>query len=97
MTDYEIVLERFKKQNIDVQDKDIIINGVLNGAYRVDYTFSDDMQWICIPVVDEEWSVMTGEYQYKPKCFQVESMYETFLGNEMLRRSEVIILKRPKE
>ena len=94
MTNYEEALERFKKQGIDVSDKIILVGNSINGEQISGYSISEDKRWICIPIYDEEWSDFTGGYEYKPECYEIDEMYEAYFGNEMLRLTNIIILKK---
>ena len=96
MTTYEQVLEKFKNENINVDDYDLFIIGkgyTLNDRSVQSFTFSKDEKWICLPVLDEEFSASFGNC-YKPVCFEIEEKYECYVGSGMLYRAEVYLLNK---
>ena len=96
MDKYNTVLKRFAEQNINVDGKFILVDNLLNGEPISGYTMSKDKRWICCPVHNEEFSNVTGNYEYSPQCFEVEDIYNTFLGDgDILHQTKVIVLKRP--
>ena len=94
MTEYEQVIEKFKKQNIDINGKHILINNnILDGKEIFKATFSKDKRAVCIPIEDEEESDFYGEPVYRPKCFFIEEMYSCWIKYGSLSvNSDVYIL-----
>jgi len=97
MTAYEQVLEKFKNENINVDNYDIFIIGkgyTFNGESINGFTFSKNKDWICLPILDEESSAYSGGYCYKPICLEIEDMYECYVGSGMMYRAEVYLLNK---
>ena len=102
---YQDVLERCKKQGIDVSDKSILIVGMgisLDGETLFGIpAFSKDGLWVCIPVRDivaEEEAYNYGHQDpigpryYVPKCYEIYSEYEAFLGTGIAVRCKIYLL-----
>ena len=92
MTEYEQVIEKFKKQNVNVEGKYLLINNKFNGE-TVDPVFSKNMRAVCFPVLSEEKSNFFDEPVYEPKCFFIEEMYSCWIKYGSLSvNSEVFVL-----
>lgn len=78
MTAYEQVLEKFKKQNINIEDKYLLINNEFDGK-KVRPIFSKDKSVVCFPVLDQDLSDCYGEDVYSPQCFFIDSIYNTWI------------------
>lgn len=97
MNVYEQVLEKFKNENINIDDYNLLIIGKgysFNGGGISGFTFSKDKQWVCLPTIDEESTAFTGSYIYKPTCFEIEDIYECYVGSGMLYRAEAYLLNK---
>lgn len=91
---YKEILQRLKDQNISIEGKNVIVDNTLNGQYISGYTISKNKKWLCCPVLDEEVACFIGSYEYKPQCFEIEDIYETYLKNgDWINLTQVIILK----
>lgn len=81
----ELIRNRCRKQDIDIDNCYVAFNigyGIYFCGNIVDgFTESKDERWICIPVEDEELEILTGEYMYKPQCFEVRHKMKTWLSN----------------
>ncbi len=96
-TVYEQVLEKFKNENINIDNYYILIIGrdySFNGDKIGSFSISKDKQWVCLPVIDEESTAFFGSYLYKPMCFEIEDEYECYVGSGMLYRAEVYLLNK---
>lgn len=78
MTAYEQVVEKFKKQDIDIEDKYLLINNEFDGK-KVRPIFSKDKSVVCFPVLDQDLSDFYGEDVYSPRCFFIDSIYNTWI------------------
>lgn len=78
MTAYEQVVEKFKKQDIDIEDKYLLINNEFDGK-KVRPIFSKDKSVVCFPVLDQDLSDCYGEDVYSPRCFFIDSIYNTWV------------------
>lgn len=78
MSVYEQVVEKFKRQDIDIKGKYLLINDEFNGK-KVRPIFSKDKSVVCFPVLDHDLSDCYGEDVYSPRCFFVDSIYSTFV------------------
>lgn len=78
MSVYEQVVEKFKRQDIDIKGKYLLINDEFNGK-KVRPIFSKDKSVVCFPVLDHDLSDCYGEDMYSPRCFFVDSIYSTFV------------------
>ena len=78
MSVYEQVVEKFKRQDIDIKGKYLLINDEFNGK-KVRPIFSKDKSVVCFPVLDHDLSDCYGEAIYSPRCFFVDSIYSTFV------------------
>jgi len=81
MTDYEIVLSRFKEAEIDLLDKNILIisrDVTINGEPTDGIKFSDDKCWVCIPTPTNKYCNFTDSFIFEPQCYKVIEEYETF-------------------
>ena len=78
MNMYEQVIEKFKRQDIDLKGKYLLINDEFNGK-KVRPIFSKDKSVVCFPVLDHDLSDCYGEAVYSPRCFFVDSTYSTFV------------------
>lgn len=78
------IKKRCKEQGIDIADKRILISryGIYLDGESIDgYTESKDGRFICVPVYDDERSNMTGQYEYKPQCYEIADKFSTYLSN----------------
>lgn len=97
MTTYEQVLEKFNNQNINIDEYNILIIGkgyTFNGDDIGSFSISKDKQWVCIPTINEESTAFFGSYIYKPTCFEIEDMYECFVGSGLMCRVDVYLLNK---
>ena len=78
MSVYEQVVEKFKRQDIDIKGKYLLINDEFNGK-KVRPIFSKDKSVVCFPVLDHDLSDCYGEDMYSPRCFFVDGIYSTFI------------------
>lgn len=78
MNMYEQIVDRFKKQNINLDGKHLLINNEFNGK-KVRPIFSEDKSVVCFPALDYELSDCYGEDVYSPRCFFVDSIYNTWI------------------
>lgn len=78
MSVYEQVVEKFKRQDIDIKGKYLLINDEFNGK-KVRPIFSKDKSVVCFPVLDHDLSNCYGEDVYSPRCFFVDNVYSTFV------------------
>ncbi len=78
MSMYEQVVEKFKRQDIDIKGKYLLINDEFNGK-KVRPIFSKDKSVVCFPVLDHDLSDCYGEDVYSPRCFFIDSIYSTFV------------------
>lgn len=80
----EEIKERCKKQNIDVEDCHILFamnRFYFDGEEITGCSESKDEKWVCIPMYDDELSMVSGEYEYSPQCFEVKQKMTTYLSN----------------
>lgn len=97
MTAYEQVLEKFKNQNINIDNHYLLIIGkgyTFNGDNISSFTFSKDKNWVCLPVLDEESTAFSGSLCHKPVCFEIEDEYECYIGNGMLYQVKIYLLNK---
>lgn len=92
---YEDVKRRLHEQGIKTDGKKIFIEScgaTLEGESVKGYKFSEDLNWLCVPVYDDEISALAGEYVCSPQCFEVVEMLEGFVGTDGWLRSSRIAL-----
>lgn len=97
MNVYEQVLEKFKNQSINVDNYHLLIVGkgyMFNEDNVNSFSISKDKNWVCLPVIDEESTEFIGSYCYKPKCFEIEDIYECYIGSGILYLVEVYLLNK---
>jgi hypothetical protein len=90
----QLVIETLHKSSIDLTGKIILIDNKYIEGKPVDITISDDNNWVCIPVENNE-TTEKGEYTWKPKCLQIISQYNFFIdiGN-IIRKTNVKLLNK---
>ncbi len=92
MSMYEQIVDRFKKQNINLDGKHLLINNEFDGK-RVRPAFSKDKSVVCLPALDYELSDCYGEDVYSPRCFFVDSIYNTWIQyNSMSINIDIYVL-----
>ncbi len=78
----EEIKNRCIEQNIDIDGCYIMFvrNGVyFEGEKITGYTESKDEKWVCIPMYDDELSMISDGYEYSPQCFEVKQKMTTYL------------------
>lgn len=92
---YFQVVEAMEAKGIDIGNYEILIDGSsLNGELISGVSISSDENWVCVPVHDEEAEMMTGQYEYRPQCFEVVARYEMWVSNgSMANRVEIRFLR----
>lgn len=92
---HEQIVKRLAGQGIETTGFSILIDDtVLNGEPIEGACLSADGRFVCVPVHDEAMEVATGEFCYKPQCFEVVGAYETFCSNGAMAYSTQIRLLR---
>lgn len=74
--------KRCKNQGIDTKECLFLIEGrgiYFCGEKIKQYTVSKDERWVCVPVYDEENSLMYGSTVYKPICLEVKEKMTTYI------------------
>ena len=90
----EQIFKKIEDNNINMDDRFILIDNSLFQGQRVEVSISDDEKQVCLPVLDEEATDIFGEYCYKPKVFKIESEYECWTSNgSMMTKRNVKLLK----
>ena len=80
MTEYEQVMEKFKKQNIDINGKHILINNnILDGKEIFKATFSKDKKAVCIPIEDEEERYRYLQWKENKETIQLGDFVNVFV------------------
>ena len=92
---YFQVIERFESNDFDVSPYEILIDdSSLNGEPISGACLSADGNWVCVPVRNEEAELMTGQYEYRPQCFEVRGVFSMWVSNQsMAYRVEVRLLR----
>lgn len=82
---YDQVAETLRQKDIDLSRYEILIDGSsLNGELICGASISQCGNWVCLPVHDEDAEIMTGEYCYRPQCFEVMSHFRMWVSNDSM-------------
>lgn len=76
------VENRCKEQGIDTEDCLLLIEGrgiYFCGEKISSYTESKDGRWVCIPLYDEENSLVYGSAVYEPICLEIKKKISTYI------------------
>jgi len=89
--------DRLRKENINIEDKHLLTLGIdgccLNGDHISGISFSKDRRWVCLPMYNEEFDIMSdGEYRFSPQCFEVIEKCSTFLGSGLIVNTDIYLL-----
>jgi len=76
------IMQRCAEQGVSTDGYSVLIDSsVLNGEQIEGVCFSTDKRFVCVPVHDEELEAMSGQYCYRPQCFEVVAQFETWVSN----------------
>ena len=79
---YLQIMQRCTEQGISTDGYSVLIDSsVLNGEQIEGVCFSADKRFVCVPVHDEELEAMSGQYCYRPQCFEIVEQFETWVYN----------------
>lgn len=92
---YFQVVETLEAKGVDLSKYDVLIEeSSLNGEPISGVCISSDGNWACLPVHDEEGEEISGEYMYRPQCFEVMVHYNMWVSNDsMAYRVDVRLLR----
>ena len=80
--EYLDAIEKFRKQGINIDNLHLITSlfGASFDGYKIpNFTISEDERWVCVPVLSESPCNPDGDWEWIPKCYEVDSMYTTFV------------------
>ena len=93
---YHQVIKTLEDKGLILDEYEVLIDdSSLNGEPISGVSLSKDENWVCLPVHDEEAEMMTGQYEYRPQCFEVMVHCQMWVSNNsMAYQVDVRLLRR---